>query len=152
MAIPSPCTSTITLNGDFPGGPMVKTVLPLQGAWVRSQVGKLRSCMPHSMANTHTHTRTLSECKQIEFTKQKREYLDGVKHKTQLYADSRRLISVLSKGLQNNTLSNLQPKESRCNHTHIRQNRPQAKKVNRRQRRALYTNNKGCNSFRKHIY
>ena len=34
MAIPSPHTSIITLNGNFPGGPVVKTVLPLQGAWV----------------------------------------------------------------------------------------------------------------------
>ena len=25
--------------GDFPGGPVVKTLLPEQGAWVRSLVG-----------------------------------------------------------------------------------------------------------------
>jgi len=29
----------------FPGGPVVKTVLPLQGAQVSSLVGKLGSCM-----------------------------------------------------------------------------------------------------------
>ena len=30
---------------DFPSGPVVKTVLPLQGAQVRSLVGELRSHM-----------------------------------------------------------------------------------------------------------
>ena len=39
-----------TLKGiprDFPGGPVVKTpALPLQGVWVQSLVGELRSCMP----------------------------------------------------------------------------------------------------------
>ena len=29
---------------------MIKTVLPLQAAWVQSLVGKLRSCMPYSAA------------------------------------------------------------------------------------------------------
>ena len=72
-----------------------------------------------------------------------------IKNKTQLYADSRRLISVLSKGLQNDTLSKWRPKESRHNHTHIRL---QTKKVNKRQRWALYTNDKGYNLFRKHIH
>ena len=30
----NPHTSIITLNGNFPGGPVVKTVFPLQWAWV----------------------------------------------------------------------------------------------------------------------
>ena len=29
-----------------PGGPMVKTLLPMQRAWVQSLVGELRSHMP----------------------------------------------------------------------------------------------------------
>ena len=29
---------------DFPGGPLVKTALPMQVAWVRSLVGELRFC------------------------------------------------------------------------------------------------------------
>ena len=29
--------------GDFPGGPLVKTVLPVQGMQVQSLVGELRS-------------------------------------------------------------------------------------------------------------
>ena len=33
---------------DFPGGPVVKNVLPLQEAWVRFLVRELRSHMPHS--------------------------------------------------------------------------------------------------------
>ena len=32
---------------DFPGAPVVKTVLPMQGVWVRSLVRELRSHMPH---------------------------------------------------------------------------------------------------------
>ena len=31
--------------GDFPGGPVVKTLLPEQGAWVQSLVRELSSCM-----------------------------------------------------------------------------------------------------------
>ena len=34
---------------DLPGGPVVKTVHPLQGAWVRSPVRELRSHMPQGM-------------------------------------------------------------------------------------------------------
>ena len=33
---------------DFPGGPVVKILLPLQGVRVHSLVRELRSCMPHS--------------------------------------------------------------------------------------------------------
>ena len=40
---------------DLHGGPVVKTLLPMQGAWVRSLVRELRS---HSVAYTHTHTHT----------------------------------------------------------------------------------------------
>ena len=40
----------VTTTGDFPGGPAVKTVLPLQGTWVQSLVGELRSHMPRSTA------------------------------------------------------------------------------------------------------
>ena len=35
---------------DFPGGPVVKTVLPSQGAWVGSLFRELQSCMPQSAA------------------------------------------------------------------------------------------------------
>ena len=35
---------------EFPGSPVVRTLLPLQGAWVRPLVGELRSCMPQGMA------------------------------------------------------------------------------------------------------
>ena len=42
-----PCNTTWR---DFPGCPAVKTVLPLQGAQVRSLVWELRSQMPHSEA------------------------------------------------------------------------------------------------------
>ena len=31
---------------DFPGSPVGKTLLPMQGAWVRSLVGELKSRMP----------------------------------------------------------------------------------------------------------
>lgn len=34
---------------DFPNGPAVTTLLPLQGTWVRSLIGELISCMPHGM-------------------------------------------------------------------------------------------------------
>ena len=34
--------------GDFPGGPVVKTLLPLQGAQVWSLMGELMCCMPWS--------------------------------------------------------------------------------------------------------
>ena len=37
-------------NRNFPGGPVVKTLLPLQGVWVRSLVGELRSRMLHGAA------------------------------------------------------------------------------------------------------
>ena len=35
---------------DFPGCPVVKTLLPMQGIWVWALVGELRSCMPHGAA------------------------------------------------------------------------------------------------------
>ena len=35
---------------DFPGGPVVKTVLPLQGARVQSLVMELKFHMPHGVA------------------------------------------------------------------------------------------------------
>ena len=35
---------------DFPSNPVVKTVLPLQGTWVQSLVGELRSYMLYSTA------------------------------------------------------------------------------------------------------
>ena len=35
---------------DFPSNPVVKTVLPLQGMWVQSLVGELRSYMLCSTA------------------------------------------------------------------------------------------------------
>ena len=41
------------LRRDFLGGPLVKTMLPRQGVWVRFLVGELRSKMPclwHGMA------------------------------------------------------------------------------------------------------
>ena len=41
----------MTYMVDFPGGPVVDSVLPLQGARVRSLVGDLRSCMLRGMAN-----------------------------------------------------------------------------------------------------
>jgi len=34
---------------DFHGGPVVQTLLPLQGAWVQSLVRELRSGMPHGV-------------------------------------------------------------------------------------------------------
>ena len=34
---------------DFPGGPVVRTALPLQGTWVGSLVGELRSGLLCSM-------------------------------------------------------------------------------------------------------
>ena len=36
----------ILMTGDFPGSPMIKTLLPIQGAQVRFLLGKLRSHMP----------------------------------------------------------------------------------------------------------
>ena len=46
------------LENDVPGltslgGPEVRTSPPMQGLWVRSVVGELRSCKPHSQ-NTKT--------------------------------------------------------------------------------------------------
>ena len=42
---------------DFPGGPVVKTVLPSQGAWVGSLFRELQSCMPayHGQKNPKNH-------------------------------------------------------------------------------------------------
>ena len=39
------------MSGDFPGGPVVKTPnFHWRGAWVRSLIGELRSCMLSGMA------------------------------------------------------------------------------------------------------
>ena len=35
---------------EFPGMSVARTLLPLQGAWVQSLFGELRSHMPHDMA------------------------------------------------------------------------------------------------------
>ena len=35
---------------DVPGGPVVKTALPVLGVWVQFLVRELRSCMLHGMA------------------------------------------------------------------------------------------------------
>ena len=43
-------THTHTHLRDFPGSPVIKTALPLQGTRVQSLVGELRSHMPHGMA------------------------------------------------------------------------------------------------------
>lgn len=40
------------LKGDFPGGPVVRTLLPLQGAQVRFLVRKLK--IPHTVHILHT--------------------------------------------------------------------------------------------------
>ena len=46
------------LLGDFPGGPVVKTLLPLQGTRVRSLVGvELRSHMPRGVPKRNTTKR-----------------------------------------------------------------------------------------------
>ena len=37
-------------RGDFPDGPMVDSRFPMQGVWVQSLVGELRSCMLYSVA------------------------------------------------------------------------------------------------------
>ena len=37
-------------RGDFPDGPMVDSMFPVQGVWLQSLVGELRSCMLHSVA------------------------------------------------------------------------------------------------------
>ena len=51
----TPCTHghthiTITHAGDFSGVLVVRTALPMQGAWVWSPVGELRFLMPHDTA------------------------------------------------------------------------------------------------------
>ena len=38
---------------NFPGGPVVKTALLLQGAWIQSLAGELRSCISHGAARRH---------------------------------------------------------------------------------------------------
>ena len=38
-----------TLMGDFPGGPVVRICLAMQGTWVQSLVTKLRSLTPWSI-------------------------------------------------------------------------------------------------------
>ena len=43
------------LTEDFPGNPVVKTLLLLQGAWVSPLVRELRSCMPQDVAKSKTN-------------------------------------------------------------------------------------------------
>ena len=46
------------LHWDFPSGPVVKTVLPLQGAWVQSLVQELRFHKPHGVAKKKANSLT----------------------------------------------------------------------------------------------
>ena len=41
---------TVRNPGDFPGGPVVDSMLPVQGVWFPSLVGELRSHVPCSVA------------------------------------------------------------------------------------------------------
>ena len=43
---------------DFPGGPVIETVLSLQRAWVQSLVMELRSCALLRMTKTKTNKQT----------------------------------------------------------------------------------------------
>ena len=45
--------------GDFPGGPVVKTLLPVQGAPVQFLVGELRSHMPRGARPKQTNKKTV---------------------------------------------------------------------------------------------
>ena len=45
-----PETVVDTQVGGRPGGPVVKTALPLEGAWIQSLVWELRSHMPGGVA------------------------------------------------------------------------------------------------------
>jgi len=52
----------ISKAGDFPGDPEVKSVFPLQGTWVQSLVGELRSCMlPGEVKNKPTNQRLIHD-------------------------------------------------------------------------------------------
>ena len=42
---------------DFAGGPVVRTLLPLQGAWAQSLVGELKSLMLCGVAKKKSHSR-----------------------------------------------------------------------------------------------
>ena len=45
--------SRVYKHMDFPGGPVVRLCLPMQGLWVRSLVEELRSHMPHNKNTKH---------------------------------------------------------------------------------------------------
>ena len=46
--------------GEFPGGPVVKTLLlPMHGAWVQSLVRELRSYIPHGKKQTQKQKQEL---------------------------------------------------------------------------------------------
>ena len=49
---------------DFPGGPGVKTLLPLKGAQVPSLIREVRSHMPCRMAKKQTNKQTNKKSKQ----------------------------------------------------------------------------------------
>ena len=44
---------------EFPGGPVVDSVLPMQGAWVRSPVGELRFHMPVQPKQTNKQNKKI---------------------------------------------------------------------------------------------
>ena len=50
-------------RGDFPDGPMVDSRFPMQGVWVQSLVGELRSCMP---CNATTTSPSLSSAPSVQ--------------------------------------------------------------------------------------
>ena len=57
------CPHVKNRNGEFSGGPAVKTELPLQGAQVRFLVGELGSCLPHSKTkNKQKWASSLTQC------------------------------------------------------------------------------------------
>ena len=60
----------------LPCNPMVKTVLPMQGAWVRSLVGELSSCTPHSAAkNLKTKQNQTSKLSQNDVARNTNSFL-----------------------------------------------------------------------------
>ena len=46
------------IMGDFPGGPVGKTVLPVQGAWVRFLVGELDPAYMPQLRSPHATTKS----------------------------------------------------------------------------------------------
>ena len=53
----------MTHRGDFPDGPMVGSMFPMQGVWVQSLVGEPRSCMLHSAAKKKKTPNSLNKIK-----------------------------------------------------------------------------------------